>query len=92
VDDYSACAPRISRYQDLRCVQFCVCPSATVIQVTARTQVLRRFGKFMRIKLDPSPRVEDLVLLELKAELIAGSLQVRPQVVCLCRIMSTLAV
>ena len=40
-------------------------------------QVLRRFGRFARIKLDPSPRVADLVLLELKAELIAGSLQVR---------------
>ncbi len=44
----------------------------------------------MRIKLDPSQRVEDLVLLELKAELIAGSLQVRPQAVSVCHTTSTL--
>ena len=40
-------------------------------------QVLRRFGRFASIKLEPSPKVAELVLLELKAELIAGSLQVR---------------
>jgi hypothetical protein len=42
----------------------------------ARGQVLRRFGRFACIKLEPSPRIAELVLLELKAELIAGSLKV----------------
>ena len=46
----------------------------------------------MRIKLDPSPCVKDLVLMELKAELIAGSLQVMPQAMGLCRTTPTLAV
>ena len=39
-------------------------------------QVLLRFGRFACIKLEPSPGIAELVLLELKAELIAGSLQV----------------
>ena len=46
--------------------------------------MLRRFGRFVRIKLDPAPRIKDLVVLELKAELIAGSLQVSSHAVGLC--------